>query len=88
MIKQRRLVGRRFEDYLRNGIHIELTPEERLFRMYFSDPRYASQLDRRRFVRRAADAPPELAPDFFQPACAICHLHRILGPDIDLIFFE
>ena len=53
--EQRALVGRRFEDYLRNGIMIKLTPEEDLWRMIFTDPRYSVILERRKKVRRDSD---------------------------------
>ncbi len=55
--EKRHLIGRRYEDYLRNNIHIELSPEERTWRMAFNDPRYGRLLDRRRRYRRAADRP-------------------------------
>ncbi|NOX36726.1 MAG: hypothetical protein GXO78_04235 [Calditrichaeota bacterium] len=64
---RRRLVGRRYEDYLRNDIVIELSPEEKTWRMIFQDPRYQSMLDRRRKVRRIHDRLPLPAESSFTP---------------------
>ena len=52
---QRRLVGRRYEDYLRNKIVIELTVEELLWRRVLCDPRYNSLIERRKSPRRKND---------------------------------
>jgi len=54
-MERRRLVGRRYEDYYRNKIFIELTPEELLWRMLLSDPRYNSLIERRKGFRRKSD---------------------------------
>lgn len=54
-MERRRLVGRRYEDYFRNKIFIELTPEELLWRMLFSDSRYNSLIERRKGFRRKSD---------------------------------
>ena len=59
---RRRLVGRRYEDYLRNDIVIELSAEEKTWRIVFLDPRYQSLLNRRRKVRRFQDRLP-IPPD-------------------------
>ncbi|MFQ5585167.1 MAG: hypothetical protein ACE5GL_12095 [Calditrichia bacterium] len=53
--EKRVLVGRRYEDYLRNGIYIELTPEESLWMMAYNDPRYGVILDRRKMSRRQSE---------------------------------
>lgn len=53
--EKRVLVGRRYEDYLRNGIYIELTPEESLWMMAYNDPRYKVILDRRKISRRESE---------------------------------
>ncbi|RMG60848.1 MAG: hypothetical protein D6715_14600 [Calditrichaeota bacterium] len=57
--KHRRLVGRRYEDFLRNGIGLELSPEEQVWRALFSDPRYQASLDRRRRIRRRDEQPAQ-----------------------------
>jgi hypothetical protein len=56
-MERRRLVGRRYEDYLRNKIVIKLTAEELLWRMVFRDPRYNSLIERRTTCRRKTDKP-------------------------------
>jgi hypothetical protein len=64
--EHRVLVGRRFEDYLRNGIIIKLTPEEDLWRMIFTDPRYKIILERRKKSRRNSDLPEKKDFNFFK----------------------
>jgi hypothetical protein len=54
-MERRRLVGRRYEDYLRNKIVIELTAEELLWRMVLRDFRYNSLIERRKGFRRKTD---------------------------------
>ncbi len=54
-MEKRSLVGRRYEDYLRNDIHIELTTDELLWRMVLNDPRYNALVERREGPRRKDD---------------------------------
>lgn len=56
-MERRILVGRRYEDYLKNKIVFELTGEELLWQMIYSDPRYSPIIERRETVRRKSDAP-------------------------------
>lgn len=76
--ERRQLVGRRYEDFLRNGILIELSPEEHLWRMVFADPRYNSLLDRRKASRRGEERPEEVRFTFFRPTAALNYLTRLL----------
>ena len=69
-LEKRRLVGRRYEDYIRNDIHINLTPEERTWRMLISDIRYHSLVERRRGARRAGDRPLQRQYDICKPGCS------------------
>lgn len=87
-MEKRRLVGRRYEDYLRNGIHIELSREEHLFRMFLADPRYSSQLDRRQHIRRESDRPPSLIADFFRQDSALAQTEHILSSQKDDQLFD
>ncbi len=68
---RRHLIGRRYEDYLRNGIVIQLSPEEHTWRMAFQDPRYGRLLDRRHHFRRAADKPRPIRLSVLNPQCNI-----------------
>lgn len=65
-MERRRLVGRRFGDFIRNKIKIELSPEEHLIRMLFSDLRYNPLVERRRHVRREAEHPDNIFFVLFQ----------------------
>ena len=56
-MERRILVGRRYEDYLKNDIFIVLTGEELLWQIIYSDPRYNPIIERRKNVRRKSDAP-------------------------------
>jgi len=53
---RRNLVGRRYEDFINNNIHIELTVEEKRWVSLFADPRYFSLIDRRKTARRKVEA--------------------------------
>ncbi len=74
---RRRLIGRRYEDYLRNGIVIQLSPEERTWRMAFQDPRYGRLLDRRSHFRRAADKPRPIRLSVLTPQSNIVLLAEL-----------
>ncbi len=52
---QRKLVGRRYEDFIKNDISLELTLEEKIWRNTITDMRYQSLMDRRTMVRRETD---------------------------------
>lgn len=54
-MERRNLVGRRYVDYLKNNIVIELTGEELLWQIIYSDPRYNPIVERRKSVRRKSD---------------------------------
>jgi len=54
-MEKRNLVGRRYDDYLRNGIDINLSRDEKILRLVFADPRYCTLLDRRKYVRRSSE---------------------------------
>lgn len=69
-MERRRLVGRRYEDYLKNDIIIELTAEEHIWRMVILDPRYNALIDRRRNVRRKTDTFLSGQLTIFQPDCS------------------
>lgn len=69
-MERRRLVGRRYEDYYRNKIFIELTPEELLWRMLLSDPRYNSLIERRKGFRRKSDQEFPRPLDGMQSGCS------------------
>ncbi|RMH77520.1 MAG: hypothetical protein D6681_20880 [Calditrichaeota bacterium] len=69
-MERRRLVGRRYEDYVRNNIIIELTPEEISWKMIIADPRYQPLLDRRRHIRRKSDLPLTRPVTLYTPGCS------------------
>lgn len=54
-MEKRNLVGRRYEDFLKNGIYIQLTIEERLWQALFADPRFQALLEQRKTARRKSD---------------------------------
>lgn len=64
-MERRGLVGRRYEDFLRNQIHFDLTPEEYAWRWGVADPRYAPQLERRKRSRRLTEAAFPNLPEVF-----------------------
>ena len=74
---RRHLIGRRYEDYLRNGIVIQLSPDERTWRMAFQDPRYGRLLDRRRHFRRVADKPRPIRLSVLNPQSNILLLSEL-----------
>ncbi len=78
---QRRLIGRRYEDYLRNHIVIQLSPEERTWRIAFRDPRYGRLLDRRHHFRRATDQPAPLRLSVLNPQNNIMLLMELQSDD-------
>ncbi|NIW97199.1 MAG: hypothetical protein GWN13_02930 [Phycisphaerae bacterium] len=68
-MERRKLVGRRYEDYLLNNIVLELSPEERAWRMAISDPRYNPLLERRSGPRRKQDRPISRFFSLFRAEC-------------------
>lgn len=56
-MERRRLFGRRYEDYVRNNVSLELTPEEVSWRIILGDPRYRDLINRRRGLRRRSEKP-------------------------------
>ncbi len=64
--ERRRLVGRRYEDFLRHGIDLELSVEEQVWQALFGDPRFQSLLDRRRTIRRREEQPAGEPAAWFQ----------------------
>ncbi len=60
---RRGLVGRRYEDFLRHGINIDLTPEEYAWRCIVADPRYSPLLERRQKPRRIAEETSSELPE-------------------------
>lgn len=77
-MEHRRLVGRRYEDYLRNNIVIELTPDEIVWRTVLCDPRYSSLMDRRKTVRRKGDLPREKPFVLLMPGCSFTFMEDFL----------
>ncbi len=55
MQNKRKLVGRRFEDFIRHRISLQLTIDEKIWHNLITDVRYHSLLDRRHRVRRKTD---------------------------------
>jgi hypothetical protein len=54
-MEKRNLVGRRYDDYLRNGIDLNLSQDEKILRIVFADLRYNTLLNRRKNVRRLSE---------------------------------
>ncbi len=52
---KRKLLGRRFLDFLNNNIQLELTEEERLWHCFLTDLRYSALMERRKNIRRKAE---------------------------------
>jgi len=66
MNKNRRiLVGRRFEDFIRNGIFFEQSFSEQLWHDTITDLRYQSLIDRRKKRRRASEQDQHYYEDVF-----------------------
>ncbi|MCB0264094.1 MAG: hypothetical protein R3C41_05610 [Calditrichia bacterium] len=64
-MENRNLVGRRYEDFLRHDIVINLTDEERLWRAIYADPRFNSLVERRTTIRRKTDIPEDNSTPLF-----------------------
>jgi len=84
-MERRKLIGRRYEDFLRGGISIDLSPEESLVRMVIQDPRYNPLLERRRGPRRMSDQLPLSFPSIFDSQNNFQYIPEIkfLSPIID-----
>ncbi len=65
-MEKRNLVGRRYEDFLKNGIYIQLTGEERLWQALFADPRFHALIERRKSARRKSDETAGVPIEIFQ----------------------
>ncbi len=76
-MEQRRLVGRRYEDYIKNEITLELTPEEHCWRMIIHDPRYNQLMERRDAARRTGDLSAEKAINIFEPGSSFVVMRDI-----------
>jgi hypothetical protein len=68
---KRYLVGRRYEDFLKNGIQLNLSGDEQLWRAMYADPRISPLIERRRVVRRKEDLPPNDGVKFYIPECSL-----------------
>lgn len=77
-MERRRLVGRRYEDYLRNNIVIELTPDEVVWRTVLCDPRYNPLMERRKTVRRKTDLPQEKPFMLLKPECSFTFMEDFM----------
>lgn len=75
-MERRRLVGRRYEDYLKNNIIINLTAIEHAWRMILLDPRYNTLVERRKTVKRKSDIILFTPLNIFQPECSIMLLQH------------
>ena len=67
MKEKRKLVGRRFEDFINHGILLDLTPAEKIWHNFLTDFRYRLILDRRVRIRREEDELPDKADEVFKP---------------------
>ncbi len=70
-MERRGLVGRRYEDFINNNIHFELTEEEKRWVSLFTDQRYSSLIDRRKTARRKVDAEAKPAINFLKSECSL-----------------
>ncbi|RMF60526.1 MAG: hypothetical protein D6748_03875 [Calditrichaeota bacterium] len=77
-MERRHLVGRRYEDYLRNNIIIQLSAEEHAWRMIILDPRYHPLLERRHHIRRQSDTFIATPLDIFLPDSSFTLLNHFL----------
>ncbi|GAB4369396.1 MAG: hypothetical protein Kow0042_11090 [Calditrichia bacterium] len=64
---RRKLVGRRFSDFLRHGIYLELTRSEKIWHNLITDFRYQYLLDRRNRPRRKGDFNTNSLGVIYQP---------------------
>ncbi len=67
MRNRRKLVGRRFEDFVRHNIFINLTFDEQVWHNFITDSRRSSLLDRRMNIRRRADCTEQFEDRIFTP---------------------
>jgi hypothetical protein len=77
---ERYLVGRRYEDFLKNGIQLNLTGDEQLWRAMYADPRISPMIERRKVIRRKEDLPPAIGVKFYVPECSFWN--SITGEDV------
>ncbi|HFE64028.1 hypothetical protein B1H10_06315 [candidate division KSB1 bacterium 4484_188] len=78
MSGKRRLVGRRFEDFIRNGILFNLSPAEKVWQDVVTDSRYQPLLDRRTDIRRKTDEKPSSEDQVFKPTTSAFYLSEFL----------
>ncbi len=74
---QRKLLGRRFLDFLNNNIQLELTAEERLWHSFITDLRYSSLMDRRKNVRRKLEKDKMAAYSELEFTAAVFHRGKL-----------
>ncbi len=78
MKNKRKLVGRRFDDFLQHDILLELSTAEKIWHNLITDIRYQSILDRRRLIRRQEEVPNRSGDEIFRPLAALYYY-----PDIN-----
>ena len=80
-MERRSLVGRRYEDHLKNNIVIELSQDELLWRMILSDPRYNPLIERRQGPRRKTEAPDRNPLNMLVPEGAFTFIRELPTKD-------
>jgi hypothetical protein len=76
-MKERYLVGRRYEDYIRHGIDIRLTEEEVFWRSVYLDTRLQPLIDRRKEIRRQSDQGQVNLFVWLHPQCSFTYLDQL-----------
>jgi hypothetical protein len=83
MIEKRKLVGRRYEDFLQNNIFLELPLEEYIWKNLVTDYRYQPALDRRKQIRRKSDNQTNQANMVFMPTSVCLHCDELIDNNGD-----
>lgn len=73
---KRKLLGRRFLDFLNNDIQLELTAEERLWHSFITDLRYSTLMDRRKNIRRKEEKEKITGYSDFEFTATAFHLDK------------